>query len=85
MVPKNLTQKQNNNLKDVYLDLLERFESDSNFMKYVIMDDKSWIYEYYSEKIFKMRSGVQKHVMIKKAQQNKNQHHISVHNVVFEI
>ena len=46
IVPKNLTLEQKDNRKDVCLHLLERIQSDSNFLKNVITGDESWIFEY---------------------------------------
>jgi len=46
IVPKNLTIEQKENRKDVYLHLLERIQSDRNFLKNVITGDETWIFEY---------------------------------------
>jgi len=46
IVPKNLTIKQKDNRKDVGLHLLERIQSDRNFLKNVITGDVTWIFEY---------------------------------------
>jgi len=46
IVPKNLTIEQKDNRKDVCLHLLERIQSDRNFLKNVITGDKTWISEY---------------------------------------
>ena len=45
-VPKNLTIEQKDNQKDVCLNLLERIQRDRNFLKNVITDDETWIFEY---------------------------------------
>jgi len=44
IVPKNLTIEQKDNLKDVCLHLLERIQSDRNFLKNVITGDETWIF-----------------------------------------
>ena len=44
-VPKNLTIEQDNRT-DVCLHLLERIQSDRNFLKNVITGDETWIFEY---------------------------------------
>ena len=46
IVPKNLTTEQKDNRKDVCLRLLERIQSDRNFLKNVITGDEIWIFEY---------------------------------------
>jgi len=46
IVPKNLTLEQKDNWKEVCLHLLERIQSDRNFLKNVITGDESWIFEY---------------------------------------
>jgi len=46
IVPKNLTIEQKDNRKDVCLHLLERIQSDRNFLKNVITGDETWIFEY---------------------------------------
>ena len=45
IVPQNLTIEQGNP-KDVCLHLLERIQSDKNFLKNVITGDESWIFQY---------------------------------------
>jgi len=45
-VPKNLTIEQKDNRKDVCLHLLERIQRDRNFLKNVVTDDETWIFEY---------------------------------------
>jgi len=45
-VLKNLTIEQKDNRKDVCLHLLERIQSDRNFLKNVITGDETWIFEY---------------------------------------
>jgi len=45
-VPKNLTIEQKENRTDVYLHVLERIQSDRNFLKNVITGDEIWIFEY---------------------------------------
>jgi len=45
-VPKNLTNKQKENQRNVCLDLLEHIKNDENFFKHVITGDESWIFEY---------------------------------------
>ena len=46
LVPKNLTNEQKENWRNVCLDLLEGIENDENVFKYVITGDESWIFEY---------------------------------------
>ena len=46
IVPKNMTIKQKDSQKDVCLHLLERIQSDRNFLKNVITGDETWIFEY---------------------------------------
>ena len=46
IVPKNLTIEQKDNRKDVCLHLLERIQSDRNFLKNVVTGDETWIFEY---------------------------------------
>ena len=46
LFPKNLTNEQKENWRNVYLDLFERIKNDENFFKYVITGDESWIFEY---------------------------------------
>jgi len=46
IVPKNLTIEQKDNRKDMCLHLLERIQSDRNFLENVITGDESWIFEY---------------------------------------
>jgi len=46
IVPKTLTIEQKDNRKDVCLHLLERIQSDRNFLKKVITGDETWISEY---------------------------------------
>jgi len=46
MVPKYLTTKQNDNRRDVCLDLLDRLEREPEFSIRVITGDESWIFEY---------------------------------------
>ena len=45
MVPKNLTTEQMANRRDVYLDLLDRLEMETEFFSCVITGDESWILE----------------------------------------
>jgi len=45
-VPKNLTIEQKDNQMDVCLHLLERIQSDRNFLKNVITGEETWIFEY---------------------------------------
>ena len=45
-VPKSLTIEQKDNRKDVCLRLLERTQSDRNFLKNVITGDETWIFKY---------------------------------------
>ena len=45
LVPKNLTNKQKENRRNVCLDLLERIKNDKHFFKHVITDDELWIFE----------------------------------------
>ena len=49
LVPKNLTNEQKENLRNLCLDLLECIENDKNFFKDVITGDVSWIFEYDGE------------------------------------
>ena len=46
IVPKNLTIEEKDNRKDLCLHLLERIQSDRNFLKDVITGDETWIFEY---------------------------------------
>jgi len=46
IVPKNLTIEQMDNRKDMCLHLLQRIQSDRNFLTNVITGDESWIFEY---------------------------------------
>ena len=46
IVPKNLTNKQKENQRNVCLDLLECIKNDENFFKHVITGNESWIFEY---------------------------------------
>ena len=46
LVPKNLTNEQKENRRNMCLDLLERIENDETFFKHVIKCDESWIFEY---------------------------------------
>ena len=46
IVPKNLTIELKENRMDVCLHLLERIQSDKNFLKNVIPGDETWIFEY---------------------------------------
>ena len=46
MVPKNLTTEQKANRRDVWLDLLDRLERESEFFSHVITGNESWILEY---------------------------------------
>jgi len=46
IVPKNLIIEQKDNRKDMCLHLLERIQSDRNFLKNVITGDKTWTFEY---------------------------------------
>jgi len=57
IVPKNLTIEQKDNRKDVCLYLLERIQSDRNFLKDVTTGDETWIFEYDPEKKDKIRNG----------------------------
>jgi len=45
IVPRNMTIEQKDNPKDTCLHLLERIQSDRNFLKEVITGDKTWIFE----------------------------------------
>lgn len=45
-VPKNLTPEQKDNRKEVCSNLLERIETDPDFLTNVITGDESWIFEY---------------------------------------
>ena len=46
IVPKNLTIEQKDNRKDLCLHLLERIQSDRNFLKNVITGEETWVFEY---------------------------------------
>ena len=46
LVPKNLTNEQNENRRNACLNLIERIENDENYFKHVITGDESWIFEY---------------------------------------
>jgi len=50
IVPKNLAIEQKDNRKDLCLHLLERIQSDRNFLKNVITGEETWIFEYDPEK-----------------------------------
>jgi len=50
IVPQNLTIEQKDNWKDLCLHLLERIQSDRNFLKDVITGDETWIFEYDPER-----------------------------------
>ena len=56
IVPKNLTIEQKDNRKDVCLHLLERIQSDRNFLKNMITGDETWIFEYDPETKEKVRN-----------------------------
>jgi len=62
IVPKNLTIEQ----KDVCLHLLERIQSDRNFLKNVITGNETWIFEYDPEKKDKVRNGTHLHHHVRK-------------------
>ena len=61
IVPKNLTIEQKENRKEVCLHLLERIQSDRNFLKKVITGDETWIFEYDLEKKANFRNGTHLH------------------------
>ena len=46
LVPKIITNEQEENRRNVCLDLLERIENDKNVFKHVITGDEMWIFEY---------------------------------------
>ena len=46
IVPKNPINEQKDHQKDMCLHLLERIQSDRNFLKNVITGDETWIFEY---------------------------------------
>ena len=46
LVPKNITNKQKENRRNVCLDLLKRIKNDENFFKRDITGDELWIFEY---------------------------------------
>jgi len=46
LVPKNLTNEQKENRRNVCLDLLERIENDENILKHAVTGDESWIFVY---------------------------------------
>jgi ribosome-associated protein YbcJ (S4-like RNA binding protein) len=46
LVPKILTNEQNENRRNMCLELLERIENDEKFFKHVITGDETWIFEY---------------------------------------
>jgi len=46
LVPKNLTNEQKEDCRNVCLDLLEHIENDENVFKHVITGDESWIFKY---------------------------------------
>ena len=46
LVPKNLTNKQKENQRNVCLDLLGHIENDENFSKHVMTGGESWIFKY---------------------------------------
>ena len=49
LVPKNLTNKQKENWRNVCLDLPECIRNDKNFLKHVITGDESWIFRVWSQ------------------------------------
>jgi len=49
LVPKNLTNEQKENRRNVCLDLLEHIENDKFFFANIITGDESWIFEYDTE------------------------------------
>jgi len=68
-VTKNLTiEQKDNHQKHVCLHLLERIQSDRNFLKNVITGDKTWIFEYNKKQKDKVRNGthLQHHVRKKR-------------------
>ena len=46
LVPKNLTNKEKENQRNVYLDLLEHIKNDKIFFKHVLTGAELWIFEY---------------------------------------
>ena len=46
LVPKNVTNEQKENGRNVYLDLLEPIENDDSFFKHVITGDEMWVFVY---------------------------------------
>jgi len=49
MVPKNLSQDQEDNRRDGCLNFLKQIENNPSCMEHVITGDESWIFEYDSE------------------------------------
>ena len=70
MVPKNLMTEQKANQRHVCLDLLYRFERESEFCSHVITGDESWILEYDPDKTPK--SGVA-HCKLFPSQESENE------------
>ena len=66
IVSKNPTIEQKENRKDARLHLLERIQSDRNFMKDVITGEETWIFEYDPEKKDKVRNGTHLHHHVRK-------------------
>jgi hypothetical protein len=46
MVPKNLTQEQNDNLKNICSDIMERITEQPDMLENVITCDETWIFQY---------------------------------------
>ena len=70
IVPKNMTIKQKDSQKDVCLHLLERIQSDRNFLKNVITGDETWIFEYDPET---KRQSKEWHLCITTSEQSNNE------------
>jgi len=66
IVPKNLTIEQKDIRKDARLHLLERIQSDRNFLKKVITGEKTWIFEYDPETKDKIRNNTHLHHHVRK-------------------
>jgi len=73
VVPKNQTIEQKDNRKDVCLHILERIQSDRNFLKNIITGNETWIFEYDPET---KRQSKERHISApprpKKARMNKS-------------
>jgi len=70
IIPKNLTIEQKDYRKNACLHLLERIQSDRNFLKNVITGDEKWIFEYDPET---KRQSKEWHLCITTSEQSNNE------------